>query len=269
MSSFAQAAAHYDLLYSGIKDYEAESRRLRDLIRTVPSACRVLDVGCGTGMHSQFLSQWFLVDGIDIEPQFIQLAGTRNPAGRFAVGDMRSLTITEPYDAVLCLFGSIGYATDRSQLDATMRCLSAAVRPGGIVIVEPWLEPEAVYDGYVAMHSARAPDVVVSRVSRTRVLDAVSRLEFQYLVARASGIEHITETHDLGLFTCSTMLDSFAQAGLVATHDPEGPHRSRALCCYHNRCCSTRRRQTSRLSGRSSVGAAARCVRTGGDWFMP
>ena len=45
MGHYANAAEHYDLLYAGIKDYEAEAGLLAGLIReALPSAKRVLDV---------------------------------------------------------------------------------------------------------------------------------------------------------------------------------------------------------------------------------
>jgi hypothetical protein len=52
--------------------------------------------------------------------------------------------------------------------------------------------------------------------------EGVSRLEFEYLVARPSGIERLSETHRLGLFPRSVMIDAFERAGLRVTHDEEG-----------------------------------------------
>ena len=225
MGSYSNAAAYYDLLYSVFKDYESETTRLREIIaEACPGTARVLDVGCGTGRHAQLLrAHGFSVDGLDFEPEFVRIAQARNPAGRFRVGDMRSFSVSEPYDVVVSLFGSIGYALDETGLRATVGCLAAAARAGGVVIVEPWLEPADVTDGYVTMQSARGPDgLAVCRMSRTLVRAGVSRLEFEYLIGRAEGIEHVSETHDLGLFTKDVMIGAMEGAGLRVAHDREG-----------------------------------------------
>jgi SAM-dependent methyltransferase len=224
MSSYAPAAEHYDLLYAEHKDYESEAARLVELIREHrPEARRVLDVGCGTGRHAELVSRaGFEVDGLDLDPEFVRIAQARNPWGHFALGDMTTFTVNEPYDGVLCLFGSIGYARDRHGLQTTVDRLAAATRPGGVVIVEPWLEPADAKDGYVMMHSARTPDLIVCRVSRTTVQDTISRLDFEYLVARATGIERMSETHELGLFPRDVMMSAFRSAGLRVTRDEEG-----------------------------------------------
>lgn len=224
MGSYAPAAEYYDLLYAETKDYASEVARLVELIRQAcPDAHRVLDVGCGSGRHAELLARaGFAVDGLDLEPEFVRLAQARNPAGRFTVGDMTSFSVDEEYDAVLCLFGSIGYARDRLGLQATVSRLASATRADGVVVVEPWLEPTDMKDGYVTLHSAQAPDLIVCRVSRTTVRDDISRLDFEYLVARPAGIVHLSETHELGLFPRDLMMSAFHQAGLHVTRDEEG-----------------------------------------------
>jgi SAM-dependent methyltransferase len=212
MSSYAPAAEYYDLLYEEHKDYESEAARLVDLIKGhCPDARRVLDVGCGTGRHAELVGRAGLeVDGLDVEPEFVRIAQARNPSGHFGPGDMR------------CLFGSIGYARDRHGLEATVSRLAAATRRGGVIVVEPWLEPQDMKDGYVTMHSAQTPDLIVCRVSRTTVHDDISRLDFEYLVARATGIERLSETHELGLFSRTLMMSAFRRAGLRVTRDEAG-----------------------------------------------
>jgi SAM-dependent methyltransferase len=224
VSSYTVSAEHYDLLYSQIKDYEAETARLLEVLSVAcPSARAVLDVGCGTGRHAQLLTAAGLsVDGLDLEPAFVRIAQARNPGGTYRIGDMTSFQVSTPYDVVLSLFGTIGYARDRAGLEATMRCLAAAVRVGGVVVVEPWLSPSEVVHGRVTVQSAATADLAVSRVSRVLVEGGVSVLEFEYLIGRADGIEHIAERHALGLFTESVMIRAFEDAGLRVTRQPGG-----------------------------------------------
>jgi len=58
VGSYAQAAEHYDLLYSGFKDYEGEAARLLEILEGAARGVRrVLDVGCGPGRHAESLSR--------------------------------------------------------------------------------------------------------------------------------------------------------------------------------------------------------------------
>ena len=61
------------------------------------------------------------------------------------------------------------------------------------------------------------------RMSRLEVDGRISRLHFEYLIGRASGIERAAEVHELGLFTVEEMLGCFHGAGLRVEHDPKGP----------------------------------------------
>lgn len=224
MGDYAKAAAFYDLLYAGIKDYPAEVRRLRALFdRAAVPVGRVLDVACGSGRHAELLTKaGITVDGLDLEPAFVELAAARCPAGRFWVGDMTAFRVAEPYDAVVCLFGAIGYTLTADRLRAAARCLADAVRPGGIVVLEPWFEPGAMQDGRVTARAAEGDAVAVCRMSRTVIRAEVSRLEFEYLIGRAGGITRLSEVHELGLFTRPTVTAALAAAGLEVSFDSEG-----------------------------------------------
>jgi hypothetical protein len=48
----------------------------------------MLDVACGTGEHDRFLCADYRVDGIDLNPEFVRIAKSKNPAGDYHVADM-------------------------------------------------------------------------------------------------------------------------------------------------------------------------------------
>lgn len=223
MPHYAEAAEFYDLLYQGEKDYAAEAGLLTRLIRErVPAAVTLLDVGCGTGSHARALiDAGFTVDGLDLEPAFVELARAKCPEGTFHVGDMTALDLPGRYDVVTCLFSAIGYAASEPALRQAIAGMRRHLNPGGVLIVDPWFEPGQLTDGWVGVLVGTGPDVTVCRMSRTVVEGTVSRLEFEYLIGRSSGIERRREAHTLTLFTQSQLEAAFAAAQLRVTRLPE------------------------------------------------
>jgi len=218
MGAYSEAAEFYDLLYSPEKDYAAEGDFIADLVRAhAPHARTILDVGCGTGQHARhLLDLGFEVDGVDLEPAFARIARAKCPRSRIEVGDMASFSMERRYDAVLSLFSAIGYMTTVEGLCSAVERMAAHLNPGGVVIVDPWFEPGALTDGWVTVTVGSDAERSVCRMSRTVLEGSVSRLDFEYLIGSAEGIERRSETHRLGLFSQAQMEHAFDLAGLRA-----------------------------------------------------
>ena len=222
---FFESADLYDLIYSQFKDYPVETSALASLIRAEhPTARSVLDVACGTAEHARLLAEThgLDVDGLDLDPNFVRIARTKLTRGEVYEGDMTSFALPREYDVVLCLFSAIGYVRTLDNVRRTLERFRAHLADGGIVIVEPWFAPGVLQNGYVSVRTAKAEGVTVARMTHSTVEDRLSTLHFDYLIGRASGIEHATELHELGLFTTGEMLECFERAGLRAIHDPKG-----------------------------------------------
>jgi len=225
-SMFSQSTELYDLIYSEFKDFEAEAAQVAALLREeCPSARKLLDVGCGTGRHAAALvsEHGFKVDGLDIESGFLEIARKRCPSGKFYRGDMASFDLASSYDAVLCLFSSIGYVRTLERLTLAARSIRRHVAPGGVALIEPWFAPEVFRGGAVHMTIVDREDLKISRVNRTEIRGRVSWMEFQYLVADSQEIRHLKEVHELGLFTREEMLEALQGGGFQdVDFDPEG-----------------------------------------------
>ena len=221
---YTASAEYYDLIYSTFKDYPVETGEIAALLRRARPDCRtVLDVACGTGEHARLLAaQGFLVDGIDLSPPFVEIAGRKHPAGRFAVADMSDFDLGRRYDAVLCLFSSIGYVRTIDRVASAFRCFRRHLTGRGVLIVEPWLPPGAIDPSLLGHHRGESGGVAVDRTSRIEVDGRTSRLIFDYEITDAAGTRHAREVHELGLFTNDELVDAFLQAGFNPEHDPHG-----------------------------------------------
>jgi len=222
---FSETAELYDLIYTNMKDYREEATKVVDLVRShLPAANRLLDVACGTAEHAKYLSQEhsFQVDGIDIEPAFVEIAGRKVPDGRFECADMVEFDLGNRYDAVLCLFSSIGYVKGKAKLERAIESMLKHVAPGGLLVVEPWFEPAAMQDGRVMCVTAESGGTAISRMSHTSVIDRISRLQFEYVIGDANGLRRASEVHELYLYTQSQMLEAFEASGALVDFDGNG-----------------------------------------------
>jgi len=221
---FDASAAYYDLIYGSFKEYPREAAQIAALLRQHTPDCRtVLDVACGTGEHARLLTAaGFAVDGVDLSPEFVEIARRKNPTARFTAGDMSGFHLGRRYDAVLCLFSSIGYLRTLDRVGAAFDCFREHLLPGGVLLVEPWMPPGVLDTARVASHIGEANGITVSRTTRVEVDGRDSRLLFDYEITDAAGTRHESEVHHLGLFTHDEMLEAFGKAGFAVEHDAIG-----------------------------------------------
>ena len=168
---FSASAEFYDLIYSTFKDYASEAARIASLLRECHPSCRtILDVACGTGEHARLLAgHGFAVDGIDLDPAFVRIASRKHPAGRFFEADMSDFHLGRRYDAVLCLFSSMGYLRSLDRVARALTCVREHMAPGGVLIVEPWFAPGELRTDRVVRNTAEADGIRVTRTSRVEV----------------------------------------------------------------------------------------------------
>lgn len=119
---------------------------LEDLAARLPTAGRVLELGCGDGIPAaRFLSPRFEYLGVDLSPVQIELARQQVPDAAFEVGDMTRLRFDEnSFDAVLALYSIIHVPLDEQPalFDSIFRWL----KPGGLFLAvlgaETWTGTE-------------------------------------------------------------------------------------------------------------------------------
>jgi ubiquinone/menaquinone biosynthesis C-methylase UbiE len=221
--TYARMAEIYDRIY-GFKDYATDVAYVVDKARELhPGARALLETACGTGNHTALLKRHFEVEGLDLSPQMLELARKKLPGITFHEASMVDFSLPRRFDVVTCLFRSIAYVRTVANLHAAIAAMARHVAPGGLLLIEPYFTPETYWVDRVTMHESGDDSMKIawSYVSARR--DMLSILDMHYLVATPRGVEHFTETHELGLFTVADFQRGFKAAGLQWTYDPIGP----------------------------------------------
>jgi SAM-dependent methyltransferase len=227
-SSYHGFARWYDAIYDAFgKDYAGEATALLDVARSHGSPARsLLDVACGTGRHlAAFAPHLDEVEGIDASAEMLAIARKRlGPVVPLVDGDLRAFDLGRGFDVVTCLFSSIGHVADGGELDAAVAAMARHVAPGGVLLLEPWLTPDAVHpDGVRDLACARTDDGVVARAASSHLDGDVVVVSFAWAIATEAGVRTAEEHLRMPVFSQQRYLAAIEQAGLTPTwHEEPG-----------------------------------------------
>ena len=220
---YTKTAKLYDALY-GFKDYAAAANEIFAVIRRHnPEATTLLDAACGTGRHLAHLRRSFAAEGLDINPELLDIARRRCPGTTFYEVDMVDFELGKRFDDITCLFSSIAYVRTLRNMRAAVAAMVRHLNPRGILLIEPWFTPESCRVNHITTNFVDEPDLKIAWMYVNRAVDRLSVLDIDYLVGSPAGVQHFTERHELGLFAHAEYLDALRDAGLNACHDPVGP----------------------------------------------
>ena len=221
---YAKSAIYYDSIYMRAKDYAQEAAKLHDFIQAHKRSAGtdLLDVACGTGLHLEHLQQHYTARGLDLSTGLLKIARERCPNVPFTQGDMTDFALGTQFDVVTCLFSAIGYVVERDRLQQAVRTMHRHLKPGGVLLIEPWFTPDQWKPGTPHANFVDEPDLKIARMTISEQHGHISRNDMHFLVATPAGVEHFVERHDLGLFTHEEYLAAFQASGLTVSHDEEG-----------------------------------------------
>jgi len=220
---FSESAKFYDRIYS-FKDYSKEASQVHEAIQShrTTNGGRLLDVACGTGKHLAEFDKWYQVWGLDLDANLLALARSAAPSARLLQGDMRTFKLDQQFDAVTCLFSSIGYMTTKADLKLAIRNMADHLQPGGVLVIEPWLYPENFISDHLHMLTVDDEDCKIVRLSRGTREGHLSLLDFEYLIMTAEETIRASERHETGLYTRDEYGAAMVDAGLTVEYDPIG-----------------------------------------------
>lgn len=216
----------YDAFY-GFKDYDAEAARVRELVvaHGGPGEGALLDVACGTGGHVGGFRAHYAVEGLDAAAPMLEVARARFPEVAFHHGDMRSFSLGRRFDVVTCLFSSIGYMRTEEDLRAAAATLARHLRPGGALVVEPWLTPDVFRPGRLDLGTVDEPARKAARLALGRLEPGpvpASVIEYHFLAGTPEGVRYAVETQAMGLFTPAQITAALEACGLRVAYEARG-----------------------------------------------
>ncbi len=224
MSDYTKSAELYDALYSAKKDYSKEAEQVHAIIQEHKhtDSDDLLDVACGTGLHAEVLRRWYHVEGLDVCEGQLAVAQKRLPDVTFYLADMSHFATGKKYDAITCLFSAIGELLDIEQVNSAISAMAKHLKPGGVLIVEPWLRPEQFKEGRIWTVFVDEPNLKVARMTVAERHGRIVDLHMRYMVGRSGNIEEFVEHHQEALHTVDEYMNAFKLAGLDTAYDEEG-----------------------------------------------
>ncbi len=224
---FDTYAAYYDLLYRD-KDYVGETDYIHELIRThAPNAVKVLELGCGTGIHALHLAnRGYRIHGIDqsekmlagANAQLARLDQSSAGALEFAEGDIRNYRTNQKFDVVISLFHVLSYQSTNQDVAAAFETAAVHLQRGGLLIFDFWYGP-AVLDSRPEKRSKQLEDdlIKLTRIAEPTSYpnDNIVDVNYQIIVEdkKNGHSEKFTETHRMRYFFKPELEQYLAHAG--------------------------------------------------------
>lgn len=219
---FNKSAFYYDLIYSH-KDYRNEANIILNIIKEInPGAKNILDIACGTSEHHKYLKHSFVIDGLDINPNFINISREKNLECHYYSCDMSDFNLEKKYDVIICLFSSISYLKTLEKLENTFKCFIRHLNKKGIVIIEPWFTEGEWKQSQIYQHTYEKEELKISRMTLSGKSGKLSTLNFHFLIGNNDKIEYFEELHELTLFNKSDYQNVFSKLGLSYKYDEYG-----------------------------------------------
>ncbi len=226
----AELAEYYDLIYAW-KDYRHEAGKIHGIIqaRRKSEGNDLLDAACGTGSHIQHLRQNYMVTGMDLNREMLEIAKKKNPEIEFFQADMESFNLGKKFDVITCLFSSISYVKTYANLEKAIACFSRHLKAGGIMVIEPFFSPETFRDVGLQADFVNRENIKIARFHHGKKEGNMMVVDFHFLIGKKDGVRYMVDRHEMGLFGKERFLKIMEENGLKAEFTEDGLMHGRGL----------------------------------------
>jgi trans-aconitate methyltransferase len=223
-SDFKTISAYYDALYVKDEEYRPEAARVKELLTRhgVPAQGDLLVLACGTGGHIPYFRDDYRVSGLDLSEDMLALAREKFPDIRFYSGNLIDFSLDASFDAMVCLYGSIGFVKTVDNLRAAMKRIAAHLRPQGVALITPWSTQEEFHDLIVADASDQ-PGLKIARMEQVRLKEPkIVEVNFHHLIGTDQGVTYHRQSMEIGLFSRDEYRSAMTGAGLTVVEEYTG-----------------------------------------------
>jgi len=230
-------AAYWPIL-SPPSDYEAEAALVAELLNEylpeppeagegeAPVVQTLLELGAGGGHTLCYLAAAFECVAVDLSASMLDNCQKLVPDVHVVVGDMRTLNLYQPFDAVL-IHDAIDYMTTQEDAHAAVATAARHLDPGGVCLIAPTYTTESFEDGEsVSDQTAGEVDGQKIELDYTSTVrktsDSTFNLTIDLSARTGSNAQHIIDTHHCGLFSVAQWRAWMQEEGFtVDCHDEE------------------------------------------------
>ena len=223
-----ELAYYYDLIYE-FKDYGKDAETLHKIIaeHKKTTGKELLEVACGTGKYTPFLSEKYNYTGLDLSQDMIDVAQSKFPEQTFIQADMLDFELDKKFDIIVCLFSSIAYLKTYENLQIAIANFYKHLKKGGIVIIEPFIDAAAYTDGFLGLTTVDKDDIKISRQNLCERDGLLSIMDMHHLVTTAQGTKYFVERHELALYDTPKAIAMMQKIGFETHSRANGLMKSR------------------------------------------
>ena len=115
---------------------ERAERVLKPIRKYNEKAEKVLELGVGLGAVLDNFPKKFIIYGLDIKEEYIDICKKKIKRGKFFVSSMHNFKIDEKFDVIFSVFDSINFLEDFSQWESTFKAVSHHLNEGGLFVFD-------------------------------------------------------------------------------------------------------------------------------------
>jgi SAM-dependent methyltransferase len=185
-------------------------------LEIVPSNCRLLDVGCGTGVFLEAaIAAGIEGYGIDAAPEMIDVARQRLGDDRVRVQRMQDIAEVQTYDVICALSWTIHYCQTEAELREVLQRCHRALKSGGVLLLQ--VANDEQMSGVVNIDREPSPSgepddtFIIHRFFPQR--NSTHRVIADYVYASCAYNELLSEQHVLEFSNPSLIVNALLQSG--------------------------------------------------------